>query len=51
MIIILRVIRHVRNFLLSPINMTLLRKGTLALITFSMGTGGMFSPPDVMISS
>ena len=47
----LSVMRHVRNFLLSPMTITLLRKGISLLIRLSMGTGGMFSPPDVMISS
>ena len=40
-----------RYFLLSPMSMTLLRKGTASLILSSIGTGAMFSPPDVMISS
>ena len=43
--------RQVRNFLLSPITITLLMKGSSFLMAFSMSTGGMFSPPDVMISS
>ncbi len=47
----LRVTRHVKYFLWSPMTMTLLRKGTSLLMWFSMGTGGMFSPPEVMISS
>lgn len=40
-----------RNFLLSPISMALLISGTASLTASSMGTGGMFSPPAVMISS
>lgn len=40
-----------RNFLLSPISMALLMSGTASLTASSMGTGGMFSPPAVMISS
>lgn len=40
-----------RNFLLSPINMALLINGTASFTASSMGTGGMFSPPAVMISS
>lgn len=41
----------VRNFLLSPISMALLISGTASFTASSMGTGGMFSPPAVMISS
>lgn len=41
----------VRNFLLSPISMALLIRGTASFTASSMGTGGMFSPPAVMISS
>lgn len=40
-----------RNFLLSPISMALLISGTASFTASSMGTGGMFSPPAVMISS
>lgn len=40
-----------RNFLLSPISMALLMSGTASLTASSMGMGGMFSPPAVMISS
>lgn len=40
-----------KNFLLSPISMALLRRGTASFTASSMGTGGMFSPPAVMISS
>ena len=47
----LRVTTHVTYFLLSPMIMTLLRKGTSLLMWSSMGTGAMFSPPEVMISS
>ena len=47
----LSVTRQVRNFLLSPTTITFLRKGISLLIVLSMGTGGMFSPCDVMISS
>ena len=43
--------RQVRYFLWSPITKTLLRKGTSDLMRYSMGTGGMFSPPEVMMSS
>lgn len=45
------VTRQDRYFCLSPMSMTLLRKGTAALMRSSMGTGAMFSPPDVMMSS
>lgn len=40
-----------RNFLLSPISMALLISGTASFTASSIGTGGMFSPPAVMISS
>lgn len=40
-----------RNFLLSPISMALLMSGMASLTASSMGTGGIFSPPAVMISS
>ena len=40
-----------KNFLLSPITMILLIKGSSALILFSINTGGMFSPPAVIIIS
>lgn len=40
-----------RNFLLSPISMALLISGTASFTASSVGTGGMFSPPAVMISS
>ena len=43
--------RQVRNCLWSPTTITSLRKGILSLIVFSMGTGGMLSPLDVIISS
>ena len=42
---------HVTYFLLSPMIMTLLMKGNSLLMWSSMGTGAMFSPPEVMISS
>ena len=47
----LRVNKQERNFLLSPIIIALLINGISALIDFSMGTGGIFSPPAVMINS
>ena len=47
----LSVMRQVRNCLSSPTTITLLRKGISSLILFSMGTGGMLSPLDVIISS
>ena len=47
----LRVMRHVMYFLLSPMTITLLRNGTSSLMRSSMGTGAMFSPPDVMMIS
>lgn len=40
-----------RNFLLSPISMALLISGRASLTASSVGTGGMFSPPAVMINS
>ena len=43
--------RQVRNFLLLPTTITLLRKGISLLILSSMGTGGIFSPSDVVITS
>ena len=43
--------RQVRNCLSSPMTITLLRKSISSLILFSMGTGGMLSPLDVIISS
>ena len=43
--------RQVRNCLSSPTTITLLRKDISSLIVFSMGTGGMLSPLDVIISS
>ena len=51
MILTFSVIRQVRYFLSSPINITLLRKGTSLLMQSLMYTGGTFSPPAVMISS
>ena len=50
-ILTFRVIRHVRYFLLSPTIITLLRKGVSLRILDSKLTGGMFSPPEVMMSS
>ena len=47
----LSVNKQERNFLLSPITMTLLIRGTSSLIASSIGTGGIFSPPAVIISS
>ena len=47
----LSVMRQVKNFLWSPMIITLLRKGISFLIMLSIGTGGIFSPLDVMISS
>lgn len=47
----LRVISMERNLSLSPSSMALLMMGTSAFSASSMGTGGMFSPPAVMISS
>lgn len=46
-----RVTRQERYFLLSPMMKTLLRNGTSVLIRFSIGTGAIFSPPLVMMSS
>ena len=43
--------RQVRNGLWSPTTITLLRKGISSLILFSMGTGGMLSPLDMIINS
>lgn len=40
-----------KNFLLSPITMILLIKGSSDLTVFSIITGGMFSPPAVIIIS
>lgn len=40
-----------RNFLWSPINMALLIIGSSVFTASSMGTGGTFSPPAVMINS
>ena len=40
-----------KNFLLSPITMILLIKGSSAFTVFSISTGGMFSPPAVIIIS
>lgn len=40
-----------RNFSLSPTNMALLTMGSSDFSESSMGTGGTFSPPAVMISS
>ena len=47
----LSVSKHDRNFLLSPINMTLLNMGTSTFNCSSIGTGAMFSPPAVMMIS
>lgn len=47
----LRVSSMERNLSLSPISMALLMMGTSAFRASSIGTGGMFSPPAVMISS
>jgi hypothetical protein len=47
----LRVSKQDRNFFLSPINIALLRIGTSTFNWSSIGTGAMFSPPAVMISS
>lgn len=40
-----------RNFLWSPISMALLMIGSSVFTASSMGIGGTFSPPAVMISS
>jgi hypothetical protein len=40
-----------RNLSLSPSSMALLTMDASAFTASSMGTGGMFSPPAVMISS
>ncbi len=40
-----------KNFLLSPMSMALLMIGSSLFTASSMGTGGTFSPPAVMISS
>lgn len=40
-----------KNFLLSPMSMALLISGTASFTASSVGTGGMFSPPAVMMSS
>lgn len=40
-----------RNFLWSPISMALLMMGSSVFTASSMGTGGTFSPPAVMINS
>lgn len=47
----LSVIRQVRNSLLSPTTITLLRKGISFLILFSMGNTWTFSPPKVVMNS
>ena len=47
----LRVSRHDRNLRLSPISITLLIRWFSALMMSSIGTGAIFSPPAVMISS
>ena len=47
----LSVMRQARKFLWSPMTITWLRKGISFLILFSMGTGGIFTPSDMMISS
>ena len=47
----LSVMRQVRYSLLSPTTITLLRNGISLLILSSMGTGWIFSPPDVVIMS
>ena len=50
-VVTLSVSKHDKNFLLSPINIALLRIGTSTLSCSSIGTGAMFSPPAVMINS
>lgn len=40
-----------KNFFLSPISMALLMMGSSFFTASSMGTGGTFSPPAVMINS
>ena len=47
----LNVMKHERNFLLSPIKITFERQGSISLIVSSTGIGATFSPPAVMISS
>ena len=47
----LRVRRQLRNFLLSPMSMALLRQGSSSMMPSSISTGGTFSPPAVMMSS
>ena len=43
--------KQVRYFLWSPTTITFAKKGMAYLISFYMMTGGMFSPPAVMMSS
>lgn len=45
------VTKQERYFLLSPMTITLLIKGTSSLMASSMGTGAIFSPPAVIINS
>ena len=40
-----------KNFFLSPISIQLLTHGRCSLTVSSIGTGGIFSPPAVIISS
>lgn len=46
-----RVMSMDRNFLLSPINIQLDTQGRHSFTVSSIGTGAIFSPPAVMISS
>ena len=47
----LSVTRQVRYFLSSPTTITLLRNGISFLISFSMGSGWIFTPPDRVITA
>lgn len=47
----LRASRQVRYFFMSPTTITFDMKGRVALISFSIRIGGIFSPPAVIISS
>ncbi len=48
---VLKVRKQERNFLLSPMRMTLEMQGSSLLMASSMGTGATFSPPAVISSS
>jgi len=52
LIVVFNVIRQVRNFFLSPMTVALETMSFSSyLMLSSIGTGGMFSPPAVIISS